>query len=203
MLKFLSKSDGRTKDNHIKWFCQCDCGDIAEYVATRVRNKRVNHCKKCVRKNNGLQKLKHGMKNTSTYGSWTSMKDRCLNQRSKDFASYGARGITVCQEWIDSFEAFYMDMGEKPKAMSIDRINNNLGYFKENCRWATRSEQQKNKSNSCFWLVHGNVYETLQDAADVYKVKKQTIVKWVDGWNDKRRNKQWSAKDGCKRISKY
>jgi hypothetical protein len=203
MLKFLSKSDGRTKDNHIKWVCQCDCGDIAEYVATRVRNKRVNHCKKCVRKNNGLQKLKHGMKNTSTYGSWSSMKDRCLNQRSKDFASYGARGIKVCQEWIDSFETFYMDMGEKPKGMSIDRINNNLGYFKENCRWATRSEQQKNKSNSCFWLVHGNVYETLQDAADVYKVKKQTIVKWVDGWNDKRRNKQWSAKDGCKRISKY
>jgi hypothetical protein len=203
MLKFLSEAKERTKDHHIKWVCQCDCGDIDEYVATRVRNKKVNHCKKCVHKNNGLQKLKHGMKNTSTYSSWTSMKDRCLNKKSKDFPSYGAKGITVCQEWIDSFEAFYVDMGEKPKGMSIDRINNNLGYFKENCRWATHSEQQKNKSNSCFWLVHGKVYETLQDAADVYNVKKQTIVKWVDGWNDKRRNKQWSAKDGCKRIPKY
>jgi len=203
MLKFLSKSKEKTKDGHIKWMCQCDCGNVAEYVATRVRNNNIFQCKSCSLKLLAISKTKHGMLKTSTYSSWCSMKDRCFNKKSKDYPSYGARGITVCKEWKDSFEKFYLDMGEKPKGMSIDRINNNLGYFKENCRWATRSEQQKNKSNSCFWLIDGVLYESLQEAANVYKVKKQTIVKWVDGWTDKRRNKEWKPKDGCKRISKY
>ena len=203
MLIFVSESPERSKDGHVKWFCRCDCGDVSEYMATRVKHKKVNHCKKCVAKENGIKKTTHGMKYTGTYSSWTSMKDRCLNKNSKDFENYGAKGITVCKEWIDSFEQFYLDMGEKPKGTSIDRIDNNLGYFKENCHWATHSEQQRNKSNSYVWLVHGKLYESLQEAADVYKVKKQTIIKWVDGWTDKRRNKEWSAKNGCKRIPKY
>ena len=203
MLKFLFETSQRSKDGHIKWVCQCDCGDVSEYIATRVKHHRVSQCKKCGSHAAGIKKTTHGMKYTGTYSSWASMKDRCFNKNSKDFDSYGARGITVCQEWADSFEQFYLDMGEKPKGKSIDRIDNNLGYFKENCRWATHSEQQKNKSNSCIWLVNGKLYESLQEAADVYKVKKQTIIKWVDGWTDKRRNKEWSAKDGCKRIPKY
>ena len=203
MLKFLSQIDERTKDGHIKWLCKCDCGDVAEYVATRVKHKRVNHCKNCVLKKQAINRTVHGMKYTGTYTSWTAMKDRCLNKKSKDYKSYGAKGIEICKEWIDSFEQFYKDMGEKPKGKSLDRINNTLGYFKENCRWATHSEQQKNKTNSFIWVVNGCTYESLQDAATAFGVRKQTIIKWVDGWIDKRRNKHWSAKDGCKRIAKY
>lgn len=203
MLKFLSELPHRSNDGHIKWLCRCDCGDVSEYIATRVKHNRVNQCKKCGFKVIGTKNTTHGMRKTGTYSSWISMKDRCLNKNSKDFDSYGAKGITVCKEWADSFEQFYLDMGEKPRGKSIDRIDNNLGYFKENCRWATHSEQQKNKFNSCIWLVKGQLFESLQEAADAYKVKKQTIVKWVDGWTDKRINKKWSAKDGCKRIFKY
>jgi hypothetical protein len=203
MLTFLSESPQRTKDGHIQWICQCDCGDVYKYIATRVKHKRVNQCKQCVSQLSKTNNAKHGMKYTGTYSTWASMKDRCLNKNSNDFENYGAKGISICKEWINSFEMFYLDMGEKPKNMSIDRINNTLGYFKENCRWATHSQQQRNKSNSCLWLINGVVYESLLDAATEFGVTKQTIIKWVDGWTDKRRNKIWSPKDGCKRIQRY
>lgn len=203
MLKFLSESKQRSKDGHIKWLCVCSCGDVSEYIATRVKHNRVIQCKKCSSIASAEKNKTHGMRNTATYNTWLSMKARCQNKNSKDFDSYGARGITVCKEWIDSFEQFYLDMGEKPKGTSIDRIDNNQGYFKENCKWSTNSEQQKNKSTSVIWIVHGKKYESLQEAANFYKVRKQTIVKWVDGWTDKRRNKEWKPKDGCERISKY
>jgi hypothetical protein len=203
MLKFLSELSNKTNDGHIKWLCRCDCGSIDEYIATRVKNNRVSNCKKCAIKITSVKNTKHGMRNTATYSSWSSIKERCLNKNSKDFKSYGAIGITLCKQWAESFESFYLDMGEGPKGKSIDRIDNNLGYYKENCRWASASEQQKNKSNSCIWLINGNFFQSLQEAADFHKVKKPTIMKWVDGWTDKRRNKEWSAKDGCKRIPKY
>lgn len=75
------------------------------------------------------------------------MRKRCANPNNTHFARYGGRGITVCQEW-SSFERFLADMGERPPGLSLDRINNDAGYSKENCRWATRSEQQRNNSNT-------------------------------------------------------
>jgi dTDP-4-dehydrorhamnose 3,5-epimerase-like enzyme len=203
MLKFLSISPNKSKDKHIKWVCECDCGDVSEYLATRVRTGRKTQCAKCSKKMLVPSGLKHGMKNTGTYQSWSSMKDRCLNKNSKDYPAYGARGITVCDSWAMSFEAFYKDMGEKPKGCSIDRIDNTKGYFPENCRWASRSEQQRNKSNSCSWIVKGLHFETMKEASDHFKVSKETISRWVNGWVDKRRNKTWSPRNDCKRIEKY
>lgn len=72
------------------------------------------------------------------------MVQRCTNPNRHDFASYGGRGITVCEKWRDSFEAFFADMGEKPVGTSLDRINNNLGYQPGNCRWATKDQQMQN-----------------------------------------------------------
>jgi len=203
MLTFVSVLTERSKDGHIQWLCQCSCGDIGTYLATRIKHNRVAGCQKCAHALTGSRVKTHGMKNTATYSSWTSMKDRCTNSESKDFARYGKKGITVCDQWLNSFEQFYKDMGERPKGTSIDRINNDLGYFPENCRWATRSQQQRNKSNSCMWLINGDVYATLLEAATEFGVTKQTIVKWVDGWTDKRRNKTWSSKNGCKRLPQY
>jgi len=203
MLTFLSVSPSKSKDKHIKWFCQCECGDISEYLATRVRNGNRTQCKKCSLKNIGLLNSTHGMKNTSTYQSWLSMKDRCLNKNSKDYSTYGAKGITVCKEWVKSFESFYKDMGEKPRGYSIDRIDNTKGYFPENCRWASRSDQQRNKSNSCSWIIKGLPFETMKEAGDHFGVSKETVGKWVNGWVDKRRKKTWSPRNDCKRIPKY
>lgn len=94
-----------------------------------------------------LQKgcAKHGMCGTREYSTWNSMITRCTNPNNKDYPNYGGRGITVCQEWLDSFEVFYRDMGDIPEGMSLDRVDNNKGYYKDNCKWSTNSEQKHNR----------------------------------------------------------
>lgn len=87
----------------------------------------------------------HGNSNSSEYRTRTSMLTRCYNPKNKDFKDYGGRGITVCDEWRNSFKAFLDDMGKRPPGKTLDRIDVNKGYYKENCRWATTSVQQINK----------------------------------------------------------
>ena len=85
-----------------------------------------------------------GPERSCTYISWSHMKDRCLNPKSRDYGEYGGRGITVCEKWME-FEGFLEDMGERPPGTTIDRIDNEKGYCKENCRWADYSIQRVNQ----------------------------------------------------------
>lgn len=88
----------------------------------------------------------HGLTKTPEYRAWHSMKQRCLNPNCSRWDKYGGRGIAICQIWLDSFEAFLADMGPRPSQdHSIDRVDNDGDYEPGNCRWATRSEQQRNK----------------------------------------------------------
>ena len=91
------------------------------------------------------------MYKTATYTSWQCMKERCYNKKNVAFKYYGGRGITVCDEWKDSFINFLADMGEAPKGLTLDKIDNDKGYSKGNCRWATKSLQgynQRKQSNN-------------------------------------------------------
>src|SRR5574338_1070081 len=91
----------------------------------------------------------HGMSGTPTYISWSNMMGRCAN------STYcKKKNITVCERWR-SFENFYKDMGKRPKGMTLDRIDNNKGYYKENCRWATHIQQNNNRSNTKFITFEG------------------------------------------------
>lgn len=80
----------------------------------------------------------------SSYEVWRNMKQRCLNPNNKDFKHYGGRGISICEEWR-LFENFYKDMGEKPPGLQIDRVDNEVGYFKENCKWTTPTKNMLNR----------------------------------------------------------
>lgn len=123
----------------------CDCGNEKEIYISNVRTGRTVSCG-CRLKE--THKPTHGMTNHPTYHTWENMLARCkkgTSQNKKYEKYYGS--ISVCEEW-KIFENFYRDMGDKPEGMSIDRIDGSKGYSKENCRWATRKEQQRNiKSN--------------------------------------------------------
>ena len=115
------------------WVCRCDCGNrVIMRRGNLMRNRTTTSC--------GCSRFSHGMTGTPTYSSWSNMIDRCTNPSNKRYVDYQGRGITVCERWM-TFANFLADMGERPDATSLDRIDNDAGYFKENCRWATALEQ--------------------------------------------------------------
>ncbi len=94
-------------------------------------------------------------KRTPTYMVWIDMKQRCYNPKNRAFPYYGGRGISVCKRWKCSFANFWLDMGNKPAGLTIERINNNGNYSPTNCKWATRREQVRNKRDSRFLSFNG------------------------------------------------
>src|SRR5689334_4957651 len=100
--------------------------------------------------------IKHGMWNKPEYKAWQKMKDRCYNPRSQRYDRYGARGIRVCGRWLASFEAFFEDLGPRPSPEhSLERTDNDGDYCPENCRWATRAEQNRNRSDNVLLEYEG------------------------------------------------
>jgi hypothetical protein len=92
-----------------------------------------------------MGKRTHNMSGTPVYGSWASAKARCTTVTNDRYSSYGGRGITMCERWLNSFENFYEDMGQRPEGTSLDRIDCNGNYEPSNCRWATYKEQSNNQ----------------------------------------------------------
>ncbi len=142
----------------IKWLCDCDCGQTTTVQRGNLKNGHTQSCG-CLRKEKGIvNNTQHGhYKNGQqpiTYSSWAKVIQRCANSNNKDYHNYGGRGITMCKRWL-KFENFLEDMGEPPAGKSIDRIDNNKGYYKSNCRWATRKQQNRNKRNNRLITFNG------------------------------------------------
>jgi len=113
---------------------------------------------------------------------WSDMKQRCYNQKAQQYKNYGARGIEVCPRWLESFDNFLEDMGEKPEGMSIDRINVNGNYEPSNCRWATNKVQQTNK-RTCRIIEFNGVSMTKRDWANHLGMHEATITTRLNaGW---------------------
>lgn len=190
----------KRKRRSVVWRFECDCGSEVELAAGPVRAGVVSSCG-CLRKEVGREKIERiaglGAKATRTHGhskgrcgrptptftTWVNMIQRCTNPKHKNYGRYGGRGITVCERWLNSFETFLKDMGEKPAGVQIDRKDNNLGYEPGNCRWATPRQNINNREVTRRITLLGRT-QTLEEWATELNVSHQAIAyRLNNGWS--------------------
>lgn len=179
VLSFHSKTP---KGNHVRWNCICDCGKVMVVLGGNLKNGHTNSCG-CYRDERRSEShTKHGLSGTAEFVIWAGMRQRCNNPENTAYKRYGGRGIKVCRRW-DKFENFLSDMGKRPSPeLSIDRINNNKGYSKSNCRWGTDEEQRRNKSNNR-WIEADGKKMILADWAKYFGMYTQNLYRDLKKWS--------------------
>lgn len=162
------------------WDCRCGCGVEKPVCQSSLRSGRSKSCNSC-------GNTRHGMRFSIEHKPWVAMIQRCTNEKHHAYDDYGGRGITVFQEWRDSFEAFFRDMGPRPSLKySIERIDNSKGYEPGNCKWATDIEQHRNKRNNVLLTLNGKTM-CLAAWAEETGLKNFVIQSRKQlGWSDER-----------------
>lgn len=164
------------------WICKCSCGNETRVDINNVKRGRTKSCG-CIHKE---AVTKHGMSRTVEHAAWRAMLDRCYREQNREYHRYGGRGITVCDEWKE-FEAFYRDMGDRPSPdHSLDREDNDKGYYKENCRWVTLDVQLRNMSTNVVYERNGQ-RKILTDWCNELGLNYNTVVSRLRrGWSFER-----------------
>jgi hypothetical protein len=168
---YMSDTGGSKRKRYGIYECP-QCKKHWETLVYSVESGATKRCRSCSISN--TQKI-HGMSSTLIYNTWKNILQRCLDSSSKHYENYGKRGITVCERWM-YFENFYEDMGDPPNDdMSINRIDNNGPYSKENCRWATRKEQQRNRRDTIYLTDNSGVTKPLTEWAEIKNISADTM----------------------------
>ena len=173
----VTSNDNKVRD--ALWNCKCDCGMVGVVSGAELRHGYSTQCKCCA----VVELTRHGLTHTSVWNTWRNMRSRCENPKDSGYGNYGARGIKVCDEW-QSFDAFYKDMGPKPTPRhSIERKNGSLGYFKDNCVWATQKEQMNNMRRNMMIEFNGKTL-TLSQWCDMLSIPyNRTRLRIYKGWS--------------------
>ena len=176
-----SSSTGKTR-----WLCECECGNRKIVLRDSLRRGKTISCGCNYFVSNKERNKTHGLTGTRLHRIWSSMKQRCNNPTAHSFELYGGRGITVCEEWQNSFDAFYewsMANGYADN-LTIDRIEGNGNYCPENCRWDTMQTQQNNRANNRKVIYKGKEY-TLSKLAEELNISSATLAWRLNhGWNE-------------------
>lgn len=154
--------------------CLCECGvvkNIRLYALVNGASKSFGcYCNEVLSDRFKKMNYKHGLFGIREQRLWSAMKTRCSNKNTLSYRWYGGRGISVCKSWQESFMAFYNDMGECPKGMTLDRIDVNGNYEPSNCRWATTEQQANNKTNTIYITANGQK-KTMKEWANELNIK--------------------------------
>ncbi len=184
-LTVLSRAGSQNKKS--TWLCRCQCGKEVVVKSDNLKNGNTKSCG-CQKRDSTIATMQatkrtHGLSQSAEYRIWVSIKQRCFNPKDAAYPDYGGRGITVCDSWRNSFEAFYADMGARPDPdMSIDRRDVNGHYSPENCRWATQEEQCNNRRNNHL-IEHDGQRKTLTQWARAAGLHPNTIrLRLRNGW---------------------
>lgn len=162
--RWLVEKQGPYASHQTRWYCRCDCGNTGLVLAGSLANNRSKSCG-CLStemKERGFN-LRHGGRHTFEYRAWCNAKARCFNPRAIGYKRYGGRGITMCERWVASFEAFFADMGTCPPEHSLERCDTDGNYEPDNCRWATRIEQMNNMSRNVRVFCSDGIARTLAE----------------------------------------
>lgn len=171
------------------WFCKCHCDKITKVYAGDLKSGHTNSCGcsqiEDVRRRSTIHGHAERNNESSTYCSWQSMLKRCLNPKHHQFQDYGGRGIKVCDRWL-KFENFLADMGERPTGLTLERKENDKGYYQANCRWASPKEQANNRRSNRLITYNGKT-QTMTQWAEEISVQVATLWKRLKlGWSIER-----------------
>lgn len=177
------------------WIFRCSCGELKEVRSSHAISGQIKSCGCSTSEMMAAAKTRHGYwaggAGSPEHSAWTLAKTRCHQPNNQAFKDYGARGITMCSRWRSGegrksgFECFIADMGDRPSPQhSLDRIDNSKGYEPENCRWATKSQQQRNTRSNRIVVFNGQemcVAEAIEAAGSVIEIDR--VVKRLNaGW---------------------
>ena len=170
--------------NQIQWFCQCDCGVQKVYLGFNLRYGRTQSCGCYGKEKREEGREIHRMSKSKEYNSWIGMMGRCYNSNLSGYPYYGGRGIVVVEIW-HKFANFYSDMGPKPDpSFSLERLDVNLGYSKENCIWASLTTQARNKRTSIRITFNGET-KNLKGWAEILNISYGTLYGRIEnGWSN-------------------
>jgi len=187
----VSGIDQSSQPKRIRYSCICDCGKPVVVQRNNLVSGNTMSCG-CLQIERASQKNKkhgesyYGGHLTKEYKIWLGMKARCYNPNNDSYSRYGARGIVVCERWVNSFETFLTDMGRCPSGMSIDRRNTNGNYEPQNCRWATQQEQQNNRLNNRWFTLNRLTKTISQWSRHLNKNPKLVHTRISRGWSVER-----------------